>query len=164
MDNVAFGLIVALTLGSAFVVVLSQQLLYSAIALLFTLFGIAGLYIFMWADFMAGVQIIVYIGGILVLLIFGIMLTNKISSVNISHTSLQKSVGAVIALGVLGLLIPMILNTSWYQLSSKEPSQTADSIGRLLMMEYLLPFEVASLLLLGALIGAAMLSRKKVEN
>ena len=159
MDNVAFGLIVALTLGSAFVVVLSQQLLYSAIALLFTLFGIAGLYIFMWADFMAGVQIIVYTGGILVLLIFGIMLTNKISSVNISHTSLQKSVGAVIALGVLGLLIPMILNTSWYQLSSKEPSQTADSIGRLLMMEYLLPFEVASLLLLGALIGAAMLSR-----
>ena len=159
MDNVAFGLIVALTLGSAFVVILSQQLLYSAIALLFTLFGIAGLYIFMWADFMAGVQIIVYIGGILVLLIFGIMLTNKISSVNISHTSLQKSVGAVIALGVLGLLIPMILNTSWYQLSSKEPSQTADSIGRLLMMEYLLPFEVASLLLLGALIGAAMLSR-----
>ncbi len=159
MDNVAFGLIVALTLGSAFVVVLSQQLLYSAIALLFTLFGIAGLYIFMWADFMAGVQIIVYIGGILVLLIFGIMLTNKISSVNISHTSLQKSVGAVIALGVLGLLTPMILNTSWYQLSSKEPSQTADSIGRLLMMEYLLPFEVASLLLLGALIGAAMLSR-----
>ena len=159
MDNVAFGLIVALTLGSAFVVVLSQQLLYSAIALLFTLFGIAGLYIFMWADFMAGVQIIVYIGGILVLLIFGIMLTNKISSINISHTSLQKSVGAVIALGVLGLLIPMILNTSWYQLSSKEPSQTADSIGRLLMMEYLLPFEVASLLLLGALIGAAMLSR-----
>ena len=159
MDNVAFGLIVALTLGSAFVVVLSQQLLYSAIALLFTLFGIAGLYIFMWADFMAGVQIIVYIGGILVLLIFGIMLTNKISSVNISHTSLQKSVGAVIALGVLGLLIPMILNTSWYQLSSKEPSQTADSIGRLLMMDFLLPFEVASLLLLGALIGAAMLSR-----
>ena len=159
MDNVAFGLIVALTLGSAFVVVLSKQLLYSAIALLFTLFGIAGLYIFMWADFMAGVQIIVYIGGILVLLIFGIMLTNKISSVIISHTSLQKSVGAVIALGVLGLLIPMILNTSWYQLSSKEPSQTADSIGRLLMMEYLLPFEVASLLLLGALIGAAMLSR-----
>ena len=159
MDNVAFGLIVALTLGSAFVVVLSKQLLYSANELLFTLFGIAGLYIFMWADFMAGVQIIVYIGGILVLLIFGIMLTNKISSVNISHTSLQKSVGAVIALGVLGLLIPMILNTSWYQLSSKEPSQTADSIGRLLMMEYLLPFEVASLLLLGALIGAAMLSR-----
>jgi NADH-quinone oxidoreductase subunit J len=159
MENIAFGLIVAITLGSALMVVMTQQLLYSAIALLFTLFGVAGLYIFMWADFMAGVQIVIYIGGILVLLIFGIMLTNKISSVNISHTSLQRRVGAVITLGVLGFLIPMITNTSWLQLSSEEPAQTADSIGRLLMMEYLLPFEVASLLLLGALIGAAMLSR-----
>ncbi len=160
MDNIAFGLIVAITLGSALMVVITQQLLYSAIALLFTLFGVAGLYIFMWADFMAGVQIVIYIGGILVLLIFGIMLTNKISSVNISHTSLQRRVGAVITLGVLGFLIPMITKTSWLQLSSEEPAQTADSIGRLLMMEYLLPFEVASLLLLGALIGAAMLSNQ----
>ena len=159
MGNIAFGLIVAITLGSALMVVTSKQLLYSAIALLFTLFGVAGLYLFMWADFMAGVQVIVYIGGILVLLIFGIMLTNKISSVNISHTSLQRGVGAVITLGVLGFLIPMINNTAWLQLPSEEPNQTADSIGRLLMMDYLLPFEVASLLLLGALIGAAMLSR-----
>ena len=159
MGNIAFGLIVAITLGSALMVVTSKQLLYSAIALLFTLFGVAGLYIFMWADFMAGVQVIVYIGGILVLLIFGIMLTNKISSVNISHTSLQRGVGAVITLGVLGFLIPMINNTAWLQLPSEEPNQPADSIGRLLMMDYLLPFEVASLLLLGALIGAAMLSR-----
>ena len=159
MGNIAFGLIVAITLGSALMVVTSKQLLYSAIALLFTLFGVAGLYIFMWADFMAGVQVIVYIGGILVLLIFGIMLTNKISSVNISHTSLQRGVGAVITLGVLGFLIPMINNTAWLQLPSEEPNQTADSIGRLLMMDYLLPFEVASLLILGALIGAAMLSR-----
>ena len=159
MGNIAFGLIVAITLGSALMVVTSKQLLYSAIALLFTLFGVAGLYIFMWAEFMAGVQVIVYIGGILVLLIFGIMLTNKISSVNISHTSLQRGVGAVITLGVLGFLIPMINNTAWLQLPSEEPNQTADSIGRLLMMDYLLPFEVASLLLLGALIGAAMLSR-----
>ena len=159
MGNIAFGLIVAITLGSALMVVTSKQLLYSAIALLFTLFGVAGLYIFMWADFMAGVQVIVYLGGILVLLIFGIMLTNKISSVNISHTSLQRGVGAVITLGVLGFLIPMINNTAWLQLPSEEPNQTADSIGRLLMMDYLLPFEVASLLLLGALIGAAMLSR-----
>ena len=107
MDNIAFGLIIAITLGSALMVVISKQLLYSAIALLFTLFGVAGLYIFMWADFMAGVQVVVYIGGILVLLIFGIMLTNKISSVNISHTSLQRGVGAVVTLGVLGFLIPM---------------------------------------------------------
>ena len=136
MGNIAFGLIVAITLGSALMVVTSKQLLYSAIALLFTLFGVAGLYIFMWADFMAGVQVIVYIGGILVLLIFGIMLTNKISSVNISHTSLQRGVGAVITLGVLGFLIPMINNTAWLQLPSEEPNQTADSIGSILTVSY----------------------------
>ena len=159
MENFAFGLIVAITLGSAFMVVQGKQLLYSAIALLFTFFGVAGLYIFMWADFMAGVQIVIYIGGILVLLIFGIMLTNKITSVNISHTSLQRGVGVLVALGILGFLVTMVGRTPWLEKIVLEPAQTADGIGRLLMMEYLLPFEVASLLLLGALIGAAMLSR-----
>ena len=159
MENLAFGLIVAITLGSAFMVVQGKQLLYSAIALLFTLFGVAGLYIFMWADFMAGVQIVIYIGGILVLLIFGIMLTNKITSVNISHTSLQRGSGVLVALSVLSFLVVMIGRTPWLEKTALEPAQTADGIGMLLMMEYLLPFEVASLLLLGALIGAAMLSR-----
>ena len=101
MPDLAFGLIVAITLGSAFMVVQGKQLLYSAIALLFTFFGVAGLYIFMWADFMAAVQIVIYIGGILVLLIFGIMLTNKITSVNISHTSLQRGAGVLVALNVI---------------------------------------------------------------
>ena len=159
MENIAFGLIVAITLGSAFMVVHGKQLLYSAIALLFTFFGVAGLYIFMWADFMAGVQIVIYIGGILVLLIFGIMLTNKITSVNISHTSLQRGAGGLVSLGVLSFLVVMIARTPWLEKTAIEPVQTADGIGTLLMMEYLLPFEVASLLLLGALIGAAMLSR-----
>ena len=66
---------------SAAFVVLNNQLIYSAVALLFTLFGIAGIYVFLWADFIAGIQILVYVGGILVLVIFGIMLTNKIRSV-----------------------------------------------------------------------------------
>ena len=64
MPDFAFGLIVAITLGSAFMVVNGKQLLYSAIALLFTFFGVAGLYIFMWADFMAAVQIVIYIGAV----------------------------------------------------------------------------------------------------
>jgi NADH-quinone oxidoreductase subunit J len=114
----------------------------------------------MWADFMAGVQIVIYIGGILVLLIFGIMLTNKITSVNISHTSLQRGAGALVTLGVLSFLVVMIGRTPWLEKTALEPAQTAYGIGTLLMMDYLLPFEVASLLLLGALIGAAMLSRK----
>ena len=160
MSDIAYCVIVGITIGSAFMVVQSKSLLYSAYALLFTFIGVTGLYIFLWADFLAIVQVVVYVGGILVLIIFGIMLTNKITSVNISHTSMQKSVGAVVVIGFIGLLGYMILNTPWLVLSNAEPSDTTSAIGRLLLMDYLLPFEAVSLLLLGALIGATTLSRK----
>ncbi|HBR86737.1 MAG TPA: NADH-quinone oxidoreductase subunit J [Candidatus Marinimicrobia bacterium] len=160
MVDAAFWFIVVLTLGSACMVVLNEKLIYSAIALLFTLFGVAALYVFLWADFLAGVQVMIYVGGILVLIIFGIMLTNRITSVNISHTSVQKGIGGMVVLGILFVLGIMILNTPWLHTEFVEPAQTTATIGTLLMMEYLLPFEVASLLLLAALMGAAMLSRR----
>ena len=160
MVDLVFWIVVGVTIVSAVMVVQSKQLLYSAIALLFTFVGVAGLYIFLWADFIAVVQVVVYVGGILVLIVFGIMLTNKITSVNISHTSVQRGIGATVVLGILVGIGFMIIKTPWYQVAATEPAQTTETIGRLLMMDYLLPFEVASLLLLGALIGATTLSRK----
>ena len=160
MADITFWFISALTIISAFFVVSSKSLLYSAYSLLVTFLGITALYVFLWADFLAVVQVVVYVGGILVLIIFGIMLTNKISSVNISHTSVQKGVGAVVVLGFLGALGYVMISTSWVQLPNSEPLETTRSIGRLLMIDYLLPFEAASFLLLGALIGATTLSRK----
>ena len=160
MANYVFWIVVGLTIGSAMLVVLSKKLVYSAYALLFTLFGVTGLYVFLWADFLAVVQVVVYIGGILVLIIFGIMLTNKITSVNISNTSVQKSIGSVILLIFITGLGFMVANTPWNVVANSEPTQTTEAIGRLLMIDYLLPFEAASLLLLGALIGATTLSRK----
>jgi NADH-quinone oxidoreductase subunit J len=161
MADIAFWVIVGITVGSALMVVQSKSLLYSAYALLFTFIGVTGLYVFLWADFLAVVQIVVYVGGILVLIIFGIMLTNKITSVNISHTSMQKSVGAIVVVCFIALLGFMILNTPWLVLPNAEPTDTTSAIGRLLLMDYLLPFEAVSLLLLGALIGATTLSRKE---
>ena len=160
MADFVFWIVVGLTIGSAMLVVLSRKLVYSAYALLFTLFGVPGLYVFLWADFLAVVQVVVYIGGILVLIIFGIMLTNKITSVNISNTSVQKSIGSVILLIFIAGLGFMVANTPWNVVANSEPTQTTEAIGRLLMIDYLLPFEAASLLLLGALIGATTLSRK----
>ena len=160
MADITFWFISALTIISAFFVVSSKSLLYSAYSLLVTFLGITALYVFLWADFLAVVQVVVYVGGILVLIIFGIMLTNKISSVNISHTSVQKGVGAVVVLGFLGALGYVMISTPWVQLPSSEPLETTRAIGRLLMIDYLLPFEAASFLLLGALIGATTLSRK----
>ena len=161
MVDLVFWIVVGITIASAVMVVQSKQLLYSAIALLFTFVGVTGLYIFLWADFIDAVQVVVYVGGILVLIVFGIMLTNKITSVNISHTSVQRGIGATVVLGILVGIGFMIIKTPWYQVAATEPAQTTETIGRLLMMDYLLPFEVASLLLLGALIGATTLSRKE---
>jgi len=161
MADFIFWIVVGLTLGSAFMVVQSKNLLYSAYALLFSFMGVTGLYVFLWADFIAVVQVVVYVGGILILIIFGIMLTNKITSVNISHTSVQKGIGTLAVLGIATLLAYMVFSTPWIELANVEPEETTASIGRLLMMDYLLPFEAASLLLLGALIGATTLSRKE---
>ena len=160
MADLLFWFIALFTIASALMVVLNNQLLYSAIALLFTLFGVAGLYIYLWADFIAGVQLLVYIGGINVLIIFGIMLTNRISSVRLSQTNLQQGVGGVFAFWVFLMISLIISKTQWYQVTAAEPSSTVKQVGSLLMTKYLLPFESASLLLLGALIGAAILSRE----
>jgi NADH-quinone oxidoreductase subunit J len=160
LTEIVFWLVAVFTIVSASFVVLNNQLLYSAIALLFSLFGVAGLYIFLWADFIAGIQLLVYIGGINVLIIFGIMLTNKISSVRLSQTNVQQGVGAVVALWFLILISLVISKTPWLQIEASEPAETVSVIGTLLLSKYLLPFEAISLLLLGALIGAALLSRE----
>ena len=159
MAEITFWFIAGLTIVSAVMVVFSKKLLYSAIALLFTLFGVAGLYIFLWADFLAAVQDVVYIGGILILIIFGIMLTNRITTVHISHSSIQRGYGGMVVVGLMGFLGWMIVRTPWLQKQALEPEQTVATIGRLLLTDYLMPFEVTSVLLLGALIGAATLSR-----
>ena len=161
MAEITFWFIAGLTIISAVMVVYSKKLLNSAIALLFTLFGVAGLYIFLWADFLAAVQVVVYIGGILILIIFGIMLTNRITTVHISHSNIQRGYGGTIVVVLMGVLGWMIVKTPWLQKQALEPEQTVATIGRLILTDYLMPFEVASILLLGALIGAATLSREE---
>ena len=160
MADMVFWCIAALTVISAIFVVVNNQLLYAAVALLFTLFGVAGLYVFLWADFIAGVQLLVYIGGILVLIIFGIMLTNQISSVRLSQTNVQQGVGAVVVTWLFIFLSMVITKTPWLIQPAIEPESTTAGVGVLLLTRYLLPFEVISVLLLGALIGAAVLSRE----
>lgn len=161
MINFVFWFFVVLTVISAVSVVLNKNLVYAAISLLVTFLGVASLYVFLWADFLAGTQVLIYIGGILILILFGIMLTHKITSVRISHTSIQKSIGATVVFVFFIGLAWMIKVTPWNLVESIEPEETVNTIGTLLMTDFLLPFEVASVLLLGALIGAAVLARKE---
>jgi len=161
MINIIFWFFVIMIIAAALTVVLSKNLIYAAVALLVTFIGVAAMYVFLWADFMVGIQVMIYIGGILILLLFGIMLTTKITSVRISHTNVQRGVGALIVTAIFIGLVWMINISPWLQNISQEPQQTVHSIGTLLMTDFLLPFEVVSVLLLGALIGAAVLARKE---
>ncbi len=161
MSQLLFILIAALTIASAFWVVFSKNLIYSAVALLFTLFGVAGLYVFLYADFIAATQIIVYVGGILVLIIFGVMLTNKIADNRISHSSLPRFMAGMISFFIFILMMTVVFTTTWHTGEVQSSQGTVALIGEMILTDYLLPFEVASLILLAALMGSALLSRKK---
>ena len=160
MGDLAFAGLVIITLVSAFWVVVSKNLVRSAIALLFTLFGLAGFYIFLFADFIAAAQVIIYVGGILVLIIFGVMVTNKIDDPVVGSSSRNQLFASVGAIFILSILLTVIMRTEWKIGEIISRDETIRSIGHLLMNDYVLPFELVSVLLLAALIGAAYLSRK----
>ena len=160
MGELVFLGIASLVIFSAFGVVVSSSLVHSAVALLFSLFGVAGLYIFLYADFLAATQVVVYVGGILVLIIFGVMLTNKIDTPSIASSSSNQVVGAIVSLLLFAFQLGVIFKTDWHIGDGAIVENTVRPIGLMLLNEYLLPFEVVSILLLGALIGASMLSRK----
>ena len=161
MTSFIIMLLAVITISSAIYVVTSKNLVRSAVALFFTLFGIAGLYILLYADFVAGAQVMIYVGGILVLIIFGVMLTNKMDKPSIANSSQNQIVAAGVSIVFFAAHVFVILNTKWVGGGGEAIDETVKDIGRLLMKEYLLPFEIVSVLLLAALIGAATLARKK---
>ena len=113
MGNIIFAGVSAIVIASAIWVVVSKNLIHAAVSLLVTLFGIAGLYIFLYADFIAATQIIVYVGGILVLIIFGVMLTNKINKPSIATSSRNQIFGMIVSLLILMFQFSIIFKTNW---------------------------------------------------
>tara|TARA_Y100000590_G_scaffold398762_1_gene481413 strand:+ start:403 stop:888 length:486 start_codon:yes stop_codon:yes gene_type:complete len=160
MGENLFIMMCALVIASGFWVVFSPSLIHSAVSLMFTLFGTAGLYVFLYADFIAATQVVIYVGGILVLIIFGVMLTNRIEKSSIASSSKNQFIGGMCAFAIFVMLIGVIFNTSWQTGREYVSDGSVSMIGKMLLTEYLLPFEIASILLLAALMGAALLSRK----
>ena len=158
LQQIVFYLFVALTVGSAAVVVFHPKVIYSAFALLFTFFGVAALYVFLAADFLAASQVLIYVGGILTLIIFGVFLTARLTSLDIPQQTHQRFI-ALIPIGLIGVALGyVVLTTPWLTGAAASEPTTRD-LGKLLLTKYLVPFEAASILLLAALIGAMRLAR-----
>jgi NADH-quinone oxidoreductase subunit J len=164
ISTAVFYLIAIITVGSAAVVAFSSNIIYSAFSLLGTFAGVAGLYVFLGADFVAGVQVLIYVGGILVLILFAVMLTHRITDVEVTNRAAGRVPGLLIVAVFLVLLIQTIRETPWVRVKEVAHQSTTAKIGDLFLENYLLPFELASLVLLAAMIGAVVLSRKEIKE
>ena len=159
--DIIFYFFAVITIVSGAIVVFSRNIVYSAFSLLFTFFGVTGIYVLLNADFLAVTQLLVYVGGILVLLLFGVMLTNKVISVDIKTGTMQTLPASLIVAMLAGSLCGIFYITDWKITPGlTETPSTTEMLGNMFLTTYLLPFEIASVVLLVALFGAAMIARK----
>jgi len=164
LRDLIFYVVAAITVAGAAGVALSRNILWSAIGLLGALLGVAGLYVLLSADFLAITQLLIYIGGVLVLVLFAVMLTNRIVDVNVSNTSAGLYGGVLIFIAAIPVLLTVALVTPWQQrVLPAVAAYTTVPLGHALLTRWLLPFEVASLILLATLIGAIVIARKEIK-
>jgi NAD(P)H-quinone oxidoreductase subunit 6 len=164
MDNsfvagLIFYALAAITLAGAALVAFSRNIVHSAFALLATFFGIAGLYAFLAADLMAVIQLLVYVGGVLVLIVFAVMLTARISEARISNPAMGRGAGLVVLVVVAGLMTYIAVRIFGDSGTPDPARPTTAAVGNALLSTYVLPFEVISVLLLAVLLGAVTLAR-----
>jgi len=159
-----FYAIAGFTVISALGVALSTNVVYSAMALMGTLIGASGIYVFLAADFVAVVQLLVYVGGILVLTLFAIMLTHQIAEVQVSNRSVGRLPAFALVLLVGVAMGVAMFRAPWHVEPLGEATPTTYGIGDSFLNQYLLPFELASIVLLTALVGAIVLSRKELRG
>jgi NADH-quinone oxidoreductase subunit J len=163
LGDLVFYVLAALTLAGAAGVAFSRNVLHSAIGLLMALLGVGALYVLLSADFLAVTQLLVYIGGVLVLVLFAVMLTNRIGEVNVSNRSVGLAGGVGLFLAAAPILLFVAVRAPWPLAPARPMFPTTELIGDAFLSRWLLPFELASLLLLATLIGAVVIARKETS-
>jgi len=155
-----FYILAAIIIGSAVMVVSMKNIFHSALFLVLCFFSVAGIYVLLSAEFLAAVQVLIYVGAITILMIFAIMLTARLYSAKIKQSNEQVIPGLLIVGALLAATIITLSRTAW-KLSTETPDvQSTVSLGNLLLTTYVLPFEVVSVVLLTALIGAIIIARR----
>jgi NADH-quinone oxidoreductase subunit J len=154
----------AITLATATYAVVTRNIVRAVFALLGTFFGVAVLYGMLSADFVMVIQVLVYVGGILVLMVFAVMLTSNIETASRSARSGSRILGFLVGIVMLVFLVTIALKVPWAQVAPDTFAPTTGSIGKFLLREALLPFEVVSIVLLGVVIGAVVIARMRFRG
>jgi NADH-quinone oxidoreductase subunit J len=150
----------ALTVGgSALGVVISRNIVRTAVCLMFTLLGVAGLYFLLAAEFLAAVQLVVYAGGTLILIIFGVMLTNKSPFAKLQAKPMEVAGAVAIAVVLMVAMCWGIVHVKYASHPLAGGVYAMDKLGVVLLGDFLIPFEIISVLLLLVMIGAAYLAK-----
>jgi len=160
MEALAFYATAALILISALGVVLCRNLVHSAMSLALSFLGVAVIYILLHAFFLFGVQVLIYVGAITVLIMFGIMLTRDVEGNLVQQTNRQHRMAAASALATF-IALTYIAFQSHFNVTNATPGDSVVGIGVAFISRYVVPFEVASLVLLVALVGAIVIARDK---
>ncbi|MFE1744909.1 NADH-quinone oxidoreductase subunit J [Coleofasciculus sp. H7-2] len=160
---VSFGLLSLMMIGSALGVVLFSNIVYSAFLLGGVFISIAGLYLLLNADFVAAAQVLIYVGAVNVLILFAIMLVNKREDfAPIRNRWIRQGSTALVCIGLFALLGTMVIRTPWTLAILTTPVESSIvQIGLHFFSDFLLPFELASVLLLMAMVGAIILARRE---
>ncbi len=167
MTLILFGYFSAMVVGTATLVVTLRNPVYSAMSLLIMFFHVAGLFVLLNAEFIAAIQVLVYAGAILVLYLFVVMLLNLKREERYHR---QYLLGAFLGAVILTELVLILFRTTFQSaVGSYTPEQiqtigNTEAVGKALFTTYLLPFEVASLVLLAAMIGAIVLAKRVVQS
>lgn len=159
LDVLAFWLLAVVLVGSALAVVLSKNLFHAVLWLALALTGTAGVFLLLEAEFLAAVQLLLYAGGIVTIMVFAIVVTERLVGERITQTNRRIVAGALVVAALAGTIV----TTIWRQpLTAPRPPLTGDvtrSIGEVVMTRFVLPFELLALLMLAGLMGAIYFAR-----
>jgi NAD(P)H-quinone oxidoreductase subunit 6 len=160
---VSFGILAVMMIGAALGVVLLSNIVYSAFLLAGVFISLAGIYLLLNADFVATAQVLIYVGAVNVLILFAIMLVNKRQDFSpVRNAWVRPVLTGVVCIGLFALLSTMVLTTPWAFSTGSTPGDSSIVIiGQHFFTDFLLPFELASVLLLMAMVGAIILARRE---
>ncbi len=161
MQQVMFIVISAVTLISGALVVTTRSLFRSALWLVLAFFGIAGLFVLLNAEFLAVAQILIYVGAISTLIIFAIMLSRGVMDPEARRFNAQWGVVAGFTAILLVLLVAILTRVQWPLAAGEVPADAIQRLGAEFVGSYVIPFEVASVLLVAAMIGAIIIARER---
>lgn len=164
VSSINFYVISAIVIGAALMMVLSRNLVHSALLMVLCFAGVSGIFLLLSADFIALVQLLVYVGAISVLLVFGVMLTRKGDVGKSNLFNRYRFIGGLVSITLFLVISRFLFFKKWTEIIPGQVQLTIEQIADLLLNDYVIPFEASGILLLIAMIGAIIIGKGAVNQ